>query len=459
MKRGIMGKIAGIGGAFGLLGATLIPGGLAAAAVHRPVRPRVHFIVTHTVGRLSALEAHFLNKQNLTNDDVSTGTPYTVYTVKFTGTGKKPAPVSATIAVTDNNGAAALPAVVFYAGYHAASTKNPFFGDKGLLNAKTVGGTSHFAIKVVRGEVQFAVLNGLVGSRNVTIALKDVYTRQLIKETYRPLVGPAAGFLPTDNGDDTLAPGQSARLQFQAYDAAGDPVTTPGIAATVFLRPATVSAAVPAGVSLNGGTPSGAHPLHVTTDAQGLVTVTLDNTSDTSLTPYDVVAQLALNNVFDIPDRVTGIPAADEVTALGLSLTPVTNGNPVQALAVPSAITMTVGSTLDASAFGGATGAPVYVEGVNPSGDAASGVPVNELAQALKAPITSGDDLGALSANPAIVSVAGWNNETLGETQLQSGVTTLPALTAKKVGTTKVVLVDVSNPALPLLVLDIHVVQ
>lgn len=452
-----MGKIAGIGGTVGLMGATLVPGGLTQAAVHRPVRPRAHFIVTHTMGRLSPLEAHFLNKQNMTNDDVSVGTPYIVYTVKFMEKGQNPAPVAATMTVTDNNGKAALPAVVFYAGYHAASKKNPFFGDKGLLNAKTVGGTSKFAVKVVRGEVQFAVLNGLVGSRNVTMALQDVSTHQVVKESYRPLVGPAAGFLPTDNGDDTLAPGQSATLQFQAYDAAGDPVTTPGLAATVFLR-AETSVAVPDGVSLNGGTPSASSPLHVKTDAQGMVSVTLDNTSDTSLTPYDVVAQLALHNVFDIPDMVTGIPAADEVTSLGLSLTPVADGNPVQALAVPTTITMTVGSTLDASAFGGATGSPVYVEGVNPSGDAASGVPVNGLAKALKAPVTSGDDMGALSANPAIVSVAGWNNETLGETQLQSGVTTLPTLTARKVGTTKVVLVDVSNPALPLLVLDIKVV-
>ncbi len=455
MQLGIMGKIAGVGGVVGLLSVAVIPGGLSQAASHRVLRPPAHFVLKHSAGRLTPLEARFLDKRTMTNNDVSAGAPYTVYTISF----KKPAPVSATIAVTDNNGSAAFPAVIFYAGYHAASKKNPFFGDKGLLNGATVGGTSKFAVKAVHGEVQFAVLNGLVGSRSVTITIKDVYTHQLVKEIYRPQLGPAAGFLPTDNGDDTLAPGQTATLQFQAYDAAGDPVTTAGVPAEVFLKAAQASSAIPTGVSLDGANPSASNPLHLKTDKRGLITVTLTNTSDSSLTPYDVIAQLASHNAFYIPDLVTDIPPADEVTSLGLSLTPITDGNPVQALAIPTTITMTVGSTLDASAFGGAAGAPVYLEGVNPSGDAASGVPTNGVAAELKVPITTGDDMAALSANPTVVSVGGWDNETLGETQLQSGVTTLPTLTAKKVGTTKVVLVDVSNPALPLLELNINVVQ
>lgn len=428
-------------------------------------KPVEHFVVHIQRTALTAAQASYLDSPagpKVIKGNISTGTPYTIYTVQFIGPNGKPSvsPTHAIVIVQDNNGSLATPGGLVYMAYHGGE-KNPFQGDATVYNQRTLRASAHFQLPIVNGRGQFAVLNGYTASQPVAISIIDPVQHQHVVEMYHTLVGPAYGAIPLGFADVTLVPGQTASLTFLATDAAANPVGA-GVPVHLFLTAGRSGAMVPAGVTLDGQNATAAAPITEMTNRLGEVSVVLANPADSSQTTYYLNARVASNPVV-FPVGITDIPVANEVQALGLSTTSVLAGTAATPapVVIPTSITLPVGSVLDASAFGGTTGGPIYIEGLNTSSGtnvAVNGVGANPMATLAHAPLTTGDDVVAASLNPNIVSVSGWHNVANGETQLQSGVTTLPTITAKTVGTTEIVIVDISNPSLPKLTLAIHVV-
>lgn len=409
--------------------------------------------VMRSMGHVTPPQAAVLSAMTLSQGSASSifapKTPYTIYTVRivgphahWSGTGS--------VSVSDNDGSLATPADLYYLPFHRGTMgPDPFSGDQAPYNATTVGQSSSFSVSFVRGQAQFAVFNAQAGSGPIAITVKDAALGQSDTVTYPDIAtttATAAGVQIVGSPQLTLTPGQSATVTFQVTGSNGAALDQSGQKVNLWLA-GLGSAAVPAGVTLNGGTPNTASPVSLTTNAQGQVSATLTDVSDISGVSYAVDAALAgSSSASPAAITVTDIPAADAVSALDLTTTPVTSGA-VTGLTVPSSLSLTAGGTLSAQAFGAAAGAPVYVEGVNTAGDVANG--------SIPGASATGDLLSATSSNTSVVSVSGWNAQ--GETTLNSGVTTLPTITAQGAGTATVTIKDISNPSMPSITLTITV--
>lgn len=408
--------------------------------------------VMKSEGEVTAPEAALLASLTLSQGTASSlfaqGTPFTVYTVRIVGPHARWSGTG-NITVSDNNGSLTTPADLYYMGFQRGwAHPDPFQGDTTPLNASTVGQSSNFSVRFVRGQAQFAVFDGQAGSGPIQITLQDQALNQSKTVTYPDVATTKSTATATDVvvvGSPTvsLAPGQSATVEFQVTGQSGQPVTQSG--QTVDLSLAGVgSTTIPTGVTLNGGEPTVSSPLVLQTGANGTVSATLTNVSDTTGATYTVDAVLA-GSTTATPAQitVTDISTQGAVSALGLSSTAVTTGS-VTPLAIPATITVPVGTTLNAAELGAAVNAPIYIEGINASGDAANGLG------------TTGDTLMVQTADPSVVSFSGWNAQS--EAVLASGVTTIPVITAEATGTATVTIEDVTNPAASSIVLTIDVV-
>ena len=130
----------------------------------------------------------------------------------------------------------------------------------------------------------------------------------------------AAGVNVVGSPTVNLALGQSATVEFQVTDQNGQPLTQSGQTVDLYLAGAGTGT-VPTGVTLNGETPSASSPLALQTGANGTVSATLTNVSDTSGATYDVDAMLA--------GAATATPAHITVTdtAAGTFAQPVWSAN------------------------------------------------------------------------------------------------------------------------------------
>ncbi len=408
--------------------------------------------VTQRAGVVTTSEAAVLSGMTLSQGTAASvfakGTPFTVYTVRLVGRHALWSGIGA-ITVSDNNGSLSTPADLYYLGFQRGFMHpDPFQGDTAPYNADTVGQSSSFSVQFVRGQAQFAVFDGKAGSGPIQITVQDHALKQSQTVTYLDTVGTttapatASGVTVVGSGTVSLAPGQSTTVQFQVTNQYGQPLAQPGD--TVDLALAGVAGGtVPAGVTLDSAVPTASTPLALQTDSNGTVSATLTDISDTAAT-YAVDAVLASSpTATPAHIMVTDVSAQGAVAALALSSAAVTSG-PVAPLAIPATITVPVGTTLTPAELGAGVNAPVYVEGLNTSGDVANGLG------------TAGDTLMAQTSNGSVVSVSGWN--ALGETTLSSGVTSLPVITAEATGIATVTLADVTNPAASPIVLTIDVV-
>ncbi len=420
---------------------------------HRGPEGKDRLKVMQSEGEVTAAEAALLSSVTVGQGAISSlfapGTPFTVYTVRIAGPHARWSGTG-TITVSDNNGSLTAPADLYYMGFKGGFWHaDPFQGDTSPLNAATVGQSSTFSVQFIHGRAQFAVFDGKAGSGAVQITLHDAALKQSRTVVYpdaattAPMPNPtAAGVAVAGQPTVSLAPGQSMTVQFQVQDQYGKPLAQSG--QTVDLSLAGFGGgAVPAGITLNGGTPTAASPLALQTGADGLVSATLTNVSDATGGSFEVNAVLpGLASAAPAHITVDDIAAQGTVSALALSKASVTNGA-VTPLPIPATIAVPVGTTLNAAELGAAVNAPVYIEGINGNGDAANGLPL-------------GDTLLAQSSNPSVLSVSGWNTQS--EAVLTSGVTTLPVITAETPGMATVTIQDVTNPSVSSIVLTIDVV-
>ena len=268
---------------------------------HRGPQGKDRLKVTRSEGEVTAPEATVLSGLTLSQGTASTvfaqGTPFTVYTVRIVGphahwSGR------GSVTVSDNNGTLATPADLYYLGFERGFWHpDPFQGDTAPYNASTVGQTSSFSVQFVRGQAQFAVFDGQAGSGPIQITVQDPALNQSQTVTYPDVAttvstSAAAGVSVVGSPTLSLAPGQSATVEFQVTGQNGQPLTQSGQTADLYLA-GIGTGTVPAGVTLNGGTPSASSPVALQTGANGTVSATLTNVSDTSGATYEVDAVLA----------------------------------------------------------------------------------------------------------------------------------------------------------------------
>ncbi len=269
---------------------------------HRGPQGEDRLRVTRSDNHVTASEAAMLSGLTLPQGTASTvfaqGTPFTVYTVRivgphahWSGTGS--------ITISDNNGGLTTPADLYYLGFERGFMHpDPFQGDTAPYNASTVGQSSNFSVRFERGQAQFAVFDAQAGSGPIQITVQDQALHQSKTVTYPDVAttttttATAAGMNVVGSPTVNLALGQSATVEFQVTDQNGQPLTQSGQTVDLYLAGAGTGT-VPTGVTLNGETPSASSPLALQTSANGTVSATLTNVSDTTGATYDVDAMLA----------------------------------------------------------------------------------------------------------------------------------------------------------------------